>query len=258
MASAWRSRILATVGITGVVVFGIASPAWADPTTISINPGNIAVGGTAAATFSTKSCDPNLGGGPFAGQDVWVFNLPSDGLKAEKSTFVSITATFDTGSGTVTKTIPPDGSIVFIGTSKGVVTTPAGWKLTGATAVVTKAEPFFVLTHTCPATSPSATTPAPRTSAPATTSAAPTTGTATTTTQAPATSATTTHAPATSAAATTVAAPATAAATTPPAPGGLPVTGGALGGLVAVGFGLIAAGAGLLFLHKRRRTGAEA
>jgi hypothetical protein len=258
MASAWRSRILATVGITGVVVFGIASPAWADPTTISINPGNIAVGGTAAATFSTKSCDPNLGGGPSVGKDVWVFNLPSDGPEAEKSTFVSITATFATGSGTVTKTIPPDGSIVFIGTSKGVVTTPAGWKLTGATAVVTKAEPFFVLTHTCPATvattpvptspvptSPAATTPAPQTSTQAT-SAVPTTGTAATTAQAP-----------TSAVPTTAVAPATAA-TTPPVPGGLPVTGGAVGGLIAGGFGLIAAGAGLLFLHRRRRTGAEA
>ncbi|GAA1770230.1 LPXTG cell wall anchor domain-containing protein [Luedemannella helvata] len=259
MASAWRARFMTAVGTAGLVVFGFASPASADSVTISINPGNIAPGGTSASTFGDQSCDANQGGGPYAGQDVWVFNLPSSGSAAEKSRFESITATFDTGAGTVTKTIPPDGTIVFIGTSMGFVTTPAGWKLTAATAVVTKPEPQFVLTHTCPAgtptTAPATTTPAP--TKPAATTVPPTTATATT--PVPDSSEPgTTDAPPTSGAPTTGVAPATPGPSTSPASGGLPVTGSSLGVLLAVGAGMVAAGAALLLARKRRDTGTAA
>lgn len=259
MASAWRSRIAVAVVTAGIAAFGASSPAWAD-STISINPGNVANGGAVAATYPQRSCDPNLGGGAYAGQDVWVFNLPSGGTADQKSRFVSITATFDTGSGTVTKTIPSDGTIVFIGTSKAYVVTDAGWKLTGATAVVTKAEPFFVLTHTCPTGYvPSSTSPT--TSAPATTTV-PTTAPGTPGPSSPA--ATSPGAPTTEVAPgggvpSTGAAPTTAPRTSEVADeSGLPITGTALSGVVATGVGLVAAGAALLFVRRRRKGAHEA
>ena len=42
-------------------------------------------------------CASNQGGGPFAGKEVWVFNLPSNDRD-----FVSVTATFSAWSGTIT------------------------------------------------------------------------------------------------------------------------------------------------------------
>ncbi|MFC7484688.1 LPXTG cell wall anchor domain-containing protein [Luedemannella flava] len=251
MASAWRSRITAAVGTAGVLVFGIASPRGPTPRpspSFRQHRGRRRVRGH----VKNKSCGPNFGGGPYAGQGRVGLQPAERRPEAEKSTFVSITATFDTGSGTATRSIPPDGQIVFNGTSKGYTTTPAGWKLTGATAVVTKAEPFFVLTHTCPA---GVATTAPTTTKPPTTTAVPTTGTVPTsgsTTSAPVT---TTGVAQTSAAVTTGVAPATSA---PGSDGGLPVTGSAVGGLVAVGVGLVAAGAALLFLRRRRAGGTEA
>jgi LPXTG-motif cell wall-anchored protein len=254
MASAWRSRIAVAVATAGIAAFGISSPAWAD-TTISINSGNVAGGGAVAATYPQHSCAPNLGGGAYAGRDVWVFNLPSDGSASQKSRFVSITATFDTGSGTVTKTIPSDGTIVFIGTSKAYVVTDAGWKLTGATAVVTKAEPFFVLTHTCPAgyVSPSTgvVTTVPPTTAPGTpapSSPAVTSPAASTTQEAPGGGSPSTEA-----------APTTAPRTSQVADeSGLPITGTALSGVVVTGVGLVAAGVAMLFLRRRRKGAHEA
>ncbi|MEV0157607.1 LPXTG cell wall anchor domain-containing protein [Micromonospora sp. NPDC050686] len=119
--------------------------------TISINPGNVPT----TAAEATQNCDPNLGGGPFANEDVWVFNLP--GNPETSGTFVSVTATFSTPGGTVTRTIPtaPNSAIVNnMGTSKAWIRLPAGWTLTGATAVISGTADFFVLSHTCAASNP--------------------------------------------------------------------------------------------------------
>lgn len=137
--------------LAGAFLLVSGSPAFA-VSTISINPGNVP---TTAAGFDSHECDANLGGGPFAGQDVWVFNLP--GSNPPTDAFVSVSATFSTPGGNVTKVIPTDPNSAIVsdqGTSKAWIRTPAGWTLIGATAVVTGDERFFVLTHTCPASNP--------------------------------------------------------------------------------------------------------
>jgi hypothetical protein len=148
-----RSSILARAGAAvagGLLALGLAAPAMAN-TEININKGNVP---TTAAGFKNHDCDPNFGGGPFPGMDVWVFNLP--GNHNTTGDFVAVTATFDTGNGIVEKVIPDDGgAIVLKGTSKAWIALPAGWTLTGATAEITGEADFFVLTHTCPAGSPS-------------------------------------------------------------------------------------------------------
>ncbi|MDM4723445.1 hypothetical protein QTQ03_30035 [Micromonospora sp. WMMA1363] len=128
-----------------------ATPAAAQET-ISINPGNVP---TTAASY-TQNCDPNLGGGPYPNEDVWVFNLP--GNPATSGTFQSINPTFSTPTGTVIETIPsgtyPSAIVNNMGTSKAWIQLPAGWTLTGATAVISGTADFFVLTHTCAAATP--------------------------------------------------------------------------------------------------------
>src|SRR5581483_4253400 len=91
-------RALVAVAVA-VLAFGAAialsfqgakkpTPAYG-ATMISINPGNVP---TTAEGFDTHTCDPNQGGGPFPGQDVWVFVLP--GNPTTSGEFVSITAHF--------------------------------------------------------------------------------------------------------------------------------------------------------------------
>jgi hypothetical protein len=154
------SRI-ALVGAATIVAVAIGSPAWAN-STINILSGNVP---TTAAGFKTHTCDPNLGGGPFPTQDVWVFNLPDQGV--DLGVFVSITAHF-TGhpDQTIDSTINPTQFHNSPGTPKAWMFTPAGWELTGASAVITDpgshatGQTFFVLTHTCPAETPPTTPPA--------------------------------------------------------------------------------------------------
>jgi LPXTG-motif cell wall-anchored protein len=159
MTSRTLVRIAVAAGAALFATVAAASPALADVTGVPINPGNIP---TTAKAFhpETQECSSELGGGPFPGDDVWVFNLPD-----QSRDFVSITAEFATDHGPVTVLIDPgksDGDdIVRQGTSKAWVKTTAGWTLTGATAVVTgdpvgdHGKPLeFVLTHTCPASGP--------------------------------------------------------------------------------------------------------
>jgi LPXTG-motif cell wall-anchored protein len=121
--------------------------AWAD-VTIDINPGNVP---TTAAGFSGHSCD--IGGGPFANHDVWVFVLPGN-----TGDWVSLTATFNNGGpdivDTITKAANPN-NFTTNGTPKAFLVEPAGYTLTGASAVVTddaaSKTDKFNLTHTCPA-----------------------------------------------------------------------------------------------------------
>ncbi|WP_229400479.1 hypothetical protein, partial [Micromonospora okii] len=145
-----RGRLAAFALLVGALLLAAGSPAAAD-STININPGNVP---TTAAQFR-QECSPNLGGGPYADEDVWVFNLP--GNQTTSGNFLSVTATFSTPTGTVTRTIPTDPNSAIVnnlGTSKAWIRLPAGWTLTGATAVISGEADFFVLTHTCAASNP--------------------------------------------------------------------------------------------------------
>lgn len=149
---AWKTalQVGAVTLLTGGAVLLGASPASAD-TTILINPGNIPA---TAAGYPTQECSLTPASPT---TDGWVFVLPGN-----KGAFTSLTLTFDSGSGTVTLTIPPSGQISAKGT-KAWISTPAGYTLVAASATVSGASNgFFVLTHTCPATS----TPSPSPSTP--------------------------------------------------------------------------------------------
>jgi LPXTG-motif cell wall-anchored protein len=142
MGAQWVGRLAAVAGTAAMVALAAAAPAWAD-TTVGINPGNVP---TTAEDHDDHGCD--FGGGPFADKDVWVFVLPGEHDKV--GDFVSVTAVFGANG---SLTIPTDGGDIVTdkGTSKAWIITPAGWTLTGATAVVTGTAEKFNLTHTCPA-----------------------------------------------------------------------------------------------------------
>lgn len=141
-----------------VVLTGLASPVWANMT-ININPGNL--NGKTADKWATQECSTQMGGGPYAGKDVWVFNLP--GNHDTTGDFLSLTITFNTPGGDTVKTIlGPDSGIVLVGHSKAWIAVPTGWTLKAASAVISGTADQFVLTHTCPAggTNPGPATPA--------------------------------------------------------------------------------------------------
>jgi hypothetical protein len=145
-----RASLLSLLGLAATVtvaVLTIGSPAWAD-SKININPGNVP---TTAAGYGTHACDPNQGGGPYPGKDVWVFVLP--GNHNATGDFISVTADFGT-HGTITITTAANAGNFANGgpaTSKAWIVTPAGWTLVGATAEISGTARFFNLTHTCPA-----------------------------------------------------------------------------------------------------------
>ncbi|WP_320066567.1 LPXTG cell wall anchor domain-containing protein [Micromonospora sp. RTGN7] len=146
-----RVRLAAFTLLAGGLLLAAGSPAVAAPP-INIIPGNVP---TTAAQF-TQHCDPKLGGGPFPAEDAWVFNLP--GNPHTSGVFQSITATFSTPSGTVTRKIPtaPNSGIVNdMGTSKAWIRLPAGWTLTGANSMVASGNArSFELANTCGAKRP--------------------------------------------------------------------------------------------------------
>lgn len=232
--------IFAAVVATGLAALS-AGPALAN-TTISINPGNILVGGTPAASTAQ---DCALGGGPYSDKDVWVFNLP--GNDASVGVFVSVSAVFDTGTTQVTKNIPADGGGISgaPGTSKAYIATPAGWRLLGATAVISGTASFFTLTHTCKAgssTSPSPSpskspskSPSPSSSPSASDNGTPTPGSSPSESRGDGSSSST-------------------GSSSPSGSGGLPVTGVALTAFTGLGTLLIAAGVLALLAARRRRS----
>jgi hypothetical protein len=204
---------------------------------------------TTAATFATHSCDqipPALRGGA---SDGFVFVLP-----ANDANFVSLALSFrDTGGATVTVAVPnpadayPDG-ITTNGTSKAWVVVPAGWTLLDGTAVVdngaTKADDFN-LTHTCAGTGPSA-SPSPSKSP------SPSASSVTSIPASPSVPAT----PSASRSATPEGSSAPSPSATvvvPPGGGSLPITGVAVTGTIGTGAVLVAAGAALLTIRRRRR-----
>ncbi|MFG1890575.1 LPXTG cell wall anchor domain-containing protein [Micromonospora sp. NPDC049051] len=145
-----HARLAAFALLAGALLLAGGSPAAA-ASTININPGNVP---TTAAQF-TQNCDDNLGGGPFANEDVWVFNLP--GNPDTTGVFQTVTVTFSTPTGNVTRTIPTDPNSAIVddtGTSKAWIRVPAGWTLIAASAVISGTADFFVLTHTCAASNP--------------------------------------------------------------------------------------------------------
>lgn len=241
------SSRLATLAAAAVgLVLMTATPAWAN-SDISINPGNIAPGGTAAANYG-QGCD--IGGGPFADQDVWVFILP--GQHATSGDFVSVTAHFDTdGNGTAdtTKVINTDGGGFVNGgpqAAKAYIALPAGWRLTGAEAVITGKADFFNLTHTCAANGSSS--PSPRPSTPTSSSPSPESGTPTPGTGTPTPGDQETPTPGASDG-TNV--PSTPGSSTAP---GLPTTGVSLTTPIISGLVLAAVGALMVMLFRRRRS----
>ncbi|WP_089254251.1 hypothetical protein [Asanoa hainanensis] len=131
-----------------------AAPAWAD-TTVHLDPADT---GKTAAAFPVNRCDPNLGGGPFAGEDVWVFAAPRGAGE-----FRSVTIEFATEGGPQTETITtaPAGDRAIVG-DRAWIRTSAGLNASGelvnpfsiitATAVVTGTDGTFDLAQTCPAT----------------------------------------------------------------------------------------------------------
>jgi LPXTG-motif cell wall-anchored protein len=233
MRQRWLSRLAVVSAAVGIAALATAAPAWAN-ITININPGNVPT--TAAGADNNNTCDPDLGGGPFPDKDVWVFNLPD-----QTRDFVSVTAEFSTDGDdtTVEQTlmIPTDGgAIVRQGTSKAWIATPAGWTLVDATAEVTGDAPtgntkvFFVLTHTCAATSTPSGSPTP--------SESPSESPSGTPSETPSESGSST--------------PGATSSAPGGGGGGLPVTGTAIGGIVVVGVGLVAAGVALLAVRRRR------
>ncbi|MFG2053112.1 hypothetical protein ACGFI9_03690 [Micromonospora sp. NPDC048930] len=149
------TRLAGAAMLATVIGLGSAAPAWADAT-INIDPADT---GTTAAGFGTHVCDPNLGGGPFQAEDVWVFALPA---AQQQGTFTSLTIEFATEGGPVTETITttPAADRAIVG-DKAWIRTPAGltatgelvnpFALTNATAVITGTDGTFDLAQTCPA-----------------------------------------------------------------------------------------------------------
>jgi LPXTG-motif cell wall-anchored protein len=196
-------------------------------------------------------------------KDIWVFVWPGNN---KVGTITSVTITWNDGTADTSLSYPAAGTLITTGTPKIAFVTPAGWSLESGTSTVTgyTSHGTFNLTHTCAGTpgddeeppcveNPEAEGCEPPPNDPCldnpdtpqcnpdpcaqvganvpevcqTTPATPTPETPTT--------------------------PATTTTTTP----GLPVTGASLTGIVAAGVALIAGGAALLFLRRRRSAAGE-
>jgi LPXTG-motif cell wall-anchored protein len=208
-----------------------ASPALAD-TTVTVNPGNVP---TTAAGYGTHDCDENFGGGPHKDADVWVFVPP--GNHDRTGDFVSVAATFGPNG---TLTIPADGGAVVTdkGASKAWITTPAGWTLTGASAVITGTAAKFNLTHTCPAGGGQTSSPSPKPSDSASPSPSATGGTNGGGSGVPTGGAT----------------DGGSGGSSGGGSGSLPVTGTAMTGVALTGVALVAGGIALLVARRRREA----
>jgi LPXTG-motif cell wall-anchored protein len=227
MNISWLSRLAVVTAAAGTLF--VSSPAWADGVIqININPGNVP---STAAGFDSHDC----GDAPFAnikaGQDGWFFVLPNDGE------FDELFLTFQKSANpndTIKVSIPPGntpgvtGGLLKIGNGDQVhawLITPAGWTLTGGIAEVTGTDAGgkFNLSHTCVGGGAQ-----------------------------PSGSASSSHSGSPSASS-------SGSHTQPGTPGSssssgssLPVTGTAIGGFVIAGTLLVAGGATLIVLRRRR------
>jgi LPXTG-motif cell wall-anchored protein len=207
------------------------TPAWATTATtgIHLNPGQK---GKAATSFE-NSCD-QVPGGRRSGFDGWVFVLPGNA-----GTLVSLDITFNTGTTDVHVRIPdpkspyPNG-IATNGSDKGYVVVPAGWTVVDGTGTARNAKgDKFNVTHVCRGGGKSESAPAEKPSSPAkgTTPEGPESGSGS-----------------------GGGAGGGAGGSGAGGGGSLPITGTAVGGLVAAGVGLVGAGAALLVMRRRRDT----
>jgi LPXTG-motif cell wall-anchored protein len=228
-----RATILLGIGFTAGLV--ATSPAWATTpsTDIHLNPGQK---GKTATSFE-NNCD-QVPGGRRAGYDGWVFVLPGNA-----GTLVSLDITFRTGTATVHVRIPDPASpypngIATNGSDKGYVVVPAGWTVVDGTGQARNPQrDTFNVTHVCRGGgSPEEKPGKPgkpdkpgKPGAPGSPSSPPG--------ESPAGGS---SGPGGSAA----------------GAGGesLPITGTAVGGLVALGLGLVGVGGALLVLRRRRGT----
>jgi hypothetical protein len=148
------TRFGGAAAVAAILSLGFSAPAAA-AATATIDPADT---GTTAAAFATQKCVAALGGGPFAGDDVWVFALRTPG----QGSFTSLTLTFATEGGPVTQTITTSaagdraiaGDKAWIRTSAGATATGElvnPHNLTAATAQVTGTGGTFDLAQTCPA-----------------------------------------------------------------------------------------------------------
>ncbi|MEU9826972.1 DUF7507 domain-containing protein [Micromonospora chersina] len=138
------ARVAALGMLAGALLLG-GTPALAAQS-ISIDPDDVPTTAADAPQF----CYP--GGGPFPDEETWVFDLSGD--PETSGVFQSLSTTFRTPGGTVTRPIPgsPNSEIVdFEGVSRAFIRLPAHWTLTAATAVISGTAENFVLAHTCAA-----------------------------------------------------------------------------------------------------------
>jgi hypothetical protein len=224
----WLIRLALPAAFVAAAMVSATGTAWAGVKTIQINSSDV---NTTAAGFNTHNCDQNFGGGPLTDMDVWVFVLPGP-----QGDFVSITATFNTGKGTVDELIARQsdpGNFAAPGTPKAfIITQHAGWTLQSASAVVTDdaTSTSFDLTQTCPGTP---TTPPTTTHPPTTTTHPPTT---------------TTHSGGSSSSSQAGGGASSSTGNASPA---LPVTGVALTGIIITGLALVGGGGVLLYIRRR-------
>lgn len=147
------TRFGGAAAVAAIMSLGFSAPASA-AATVTLDPADT---GTAAA-FATQKCDAALGGGPFAGEDVWVFALRTP----QQGSLTSLTLTFATEGGPVTETITAStasdraiaGDKAWIRTSAGATATGElvnPFNLTAGTAQTTGTGGTFDLAQTCPA-----------------------------------------------------------------------------------------------------------
>jgi LPXTG-motif cell wall-anchored protein len=137
-------RFAVLFGAACAITLTIAGPAQAATTTdIHLNPGQK---GMTAAAFD-NSCD-QVPGGRVDGVDGWVFVLPGN-----QATLVSLHLTFNDGTKNITVDIPgtsyPNG-VSTSGSDKMYVQLPAGWTIVDGTGTATNPnKDSFNVTHVC-------------------------------------------------------------------------------------------------------------
>jgi LPXTG-motif cell wall-anchored protein len=144
---------LAAVAAGGTLALVAAAPALADSHTVPINDDHVP---STAAGFPEHECEGPLG--DLAGdQDGWHFLLPA----ASGDAFESLSLTFDTPGGQVDVLVDSTdenapsmgaGWSGYLDGRHGWLVTDAGWTLTAGAATATNPgkRSFFNLSHTCP------------------------------------------------------------------------------------------------------------
>ncbi|HET6212266.1 MAG TPA: LPXTG cell wall anchor domain-containing protein [Micromonosporaceae bacterium] len=215
MASRWLTRLAFTVVAGGVALLAAATPALAN-TTVLLRQSNVLANGNSDKGFGKCTTDQA------ANEDIWVFVWPGNNA----GDLVDLTLNFASDGGFTAdsqRTEADATKTLDNGTLKVSVSTPAGWRLINGTSVVTGTVPGnddeFNLTHTCAGT-PGSTPPTT---------------------------------PSDGGSSSSDGGGGDGGSSTPPSgSGGLPVTGTAIGGIVVVGIGMLAAGVALMAVRRRR------